>query len=356
MAARKALFSLECTVFRGLKFLIHTTYIYNSISPKLKASQLFLNKVRYISTRFYLSKDQVDSISGNGSTEELDKRTDIERLKELLLQDKASTRKSNKDEQELVKQKAETGTSIKVTQIADILSTLRPSKDHPTEVGEEKAIDQGIDHDGSLMQAVDGNKLKDALSILEQDRSTANEVIMAGQQISPDSKSTIQGAYNIEQQQFCDRDKRRKIARSSLKSGPRFNMFAKVQGSWSHEHAAVHKTIFQEMAEKEVKDLGMSATVKSGFHDLMDNINRQWSFPIDNEACKTEEEGTSFDEHVFLEHLLHDFPKTGHIRQFMELVVTGLQQNPHLSVQEKNEHIEWFREYFKNTPDEQVQL
>ncbi|XP_028400028.1 28S ribosomal protein S31, mitochondrial-like [Dendronephthya gigantea] len=360
MAAWKVRFSLKCTVFRGLKFLTRPTYIYNSVSPKITASQLFLNKYRYISTRLYLSKDQVDSISGNGSKEEVDKRTDIERLKELLFRDKTSPKKSNIGEEELVKQNTKTGKSIKVTQIADVLSTMRTSKDHPTEVPvhEEKVIEtteQNIDHDGNLMQSVDVNKLKDALSILEQDRSAANEV-MVGQQISPESRSAIQGAYNIEQQQFRDRDKRKKIPRSSLKSGPRFHMFAKVQGNWPHEDVTLYKTIFQEMAEKEVKDLGMSVTVQSGFHDLMDNINRQWSFPIDNEVCKTEEEGISFDKHVFLEHLLRDFPKTGHIRQFMELVVTGLQQNPHLGVQEKYEHIEWFRDYFENMPDEQGQL
>ena len=31
----------------------------------------------------------------------------------------------------------------------------------------------------------------------------------------------------------------------------------------------------------------------------------------------------------------------------MELVVTGLSKNPYMSVQQKIEHINWFREYFE---------
>ena len=35
---------------------------------------------------------------------------------------------------------------------------------------------------------------------------------------------------------------------------------------------------------------------------------------------------------------LDDFPQAGNTEQFMALVVTGLQQNPHL-IEEKREHI-----------------
>ena len=59
-----------------------------------------------------------------------------------------------------------------------------------------------------------------------------------------------------------------------------------------------------------------------------------------------EEAKVGFHEHVFLEHLIKDFPKTGPIRYFMELVVVGLSKNPYLSVEQKHEHVAWFREYF----------
>ena len=61
-----------------------------------------------------------------------------------------------------------------------------------------------------------------------------------------------------------------------------------------------------------------------------------------------EEKATPFYEHVFLDKHLDAFPKTGPVRRFMELVILGLGKNPHLTVQEKIDHINWFEEYFRN--------
>lgn len=61
-----------------------------------------------------------------------------------------------------------------------------------------------------------------------------------------------------------------------------------------------------------------------------------------------EEASVSFYEHVFLvKHLEEGFPHQGPVRHFMELVVAGLSRNPYLTVQQKKEHISWFRDYFK---------
>ncbi len=43
-----------------------------------------------------------------------------------------------------------------------------------------------------------------------------------------------------------------------------------------------------------------------------------------------------------------NFPKTGPIRVFMELVCTGLSKNPYMTVQKKMNHLEWFQEYFED--------
>lgn len=60
-----------------------------------------------------------------------------------------------------------------------------------------------------------------------------------------------------------------------------------------------------------------------------------------------EEASVSFHEHIFLEkHLAEGFPQKGPVRHFMELVVGGLSKNPYLTVQQKKEHISWFRDYF----------
>ena len=61
------------------------------------------------------------------------------------------------------------------------------------------------------------------------------------------------------------------------------------------------------------------------------------------------EDKTEFHEHIFLDHLLEDFPRTGPIRVFMELVILGLSKNHHMSVAVKHRHIEAFRKYFKVT-------
>lgn len=64
-----------------------------------------------------------------------------------------------------------------------------------------------------------------------------------------------------------------------------------------------------------------------------------------------DDDGSEFHEHVFLDKHLKDFPKQGPIRHFMELVTCGLSKNPYLSVKQKIEHIEWFRNYFNEKQD-----
>ena len=368
MAGPTVRFLLENNLCRSLKFITRMGYNFNLVSPRIthNASHLPMKKTRFISSKSYLAKDRVDStvstdLNSRSQMKKEKDRSDLKRIKELLFQENSDATKSHtyihkvdelvKPQVKQKKPRSKAKAAVNITLITDILSALKPSKGHssdnsPTLIKENAAQ---IDY------TVEPDKVRDALSTLVQDSSKADEITMTDHQISSDNKSDIERFYNMKQQQSKDKNKRKKMARSSLKTGPRFHMFDKVRVKWSGEHGDVDKTIFQEMAEQEVKDLGMSATVQSGFHDLMDNIHRQWSFPVDNEIYKTEE-NVGFDEHVFLEHLLDDFPQTGNIQQFMELVVTGLQQNPHLTVQEKKEHIEWFREYFQNIPDERVQL
>ncbi|XP_054610897.1 28S ribosomal protein S31, mitochondrial [Dunckerocampus dactyliophorus] len=79
---------------------------------------------------------------------------------------------------------------------------------------------------------------------------------------------------------------------------------------------------------------------------------RLWQYPINNEACFEEDASVPFYEHVFLEkHLEEGFPSQGPVRHFMELVVIGLSKNPYLTVQQKKEHISWFRDYFNQKKD-----
>lgn len=74
---------------------------------------------------------------------------------------------------------------------------------------------------------------------------------------------------------------------------------------------------------------------------------KMWTFPIDNEQGLDKEHNIFFAEHVFLEPLIDEWcPTKGPIRHFMELVCVGLSKNPFLSVEEKKDHINWFRQYF----------
>lgn len=77
-----------------------------------------------------------------------------------------------------------------------------------------------------------------------------------------------------------------------------------------------------------------------------------WQFPIDNEQGLDDEAKNYFTEHIFLDkHIESWCPRKGPIRHFMELVCVGLSKNPYYSVQQKIDHIEWFRQYFDEKKD-----
>lgn len=65
-----------------------------------------------------------------------------------------------------------------------------------------------------------------------------------------------------------------------------------------------------------------------------------------------EEKKVHFSEHIFLDaHLEGWCPKKGPVRHFMELVCVGLSKNAFYTVNEKKEHIMWYKEYFESKKD-----
>ena len=58
-----------------------------------------------------------------------------------------------------------------------------------------------------------------------------------------------------------------------------------------------------------------------------------------------------FYEHIFLDSFLEKFPQIEPIQQFMTLVLNGISQNSFLTVKEKHEIIEWYRNYFEEKKD-----
>ncbi|XP_017772384.1 PREDICTED: 28S ribosomal protein S31, mitochondrial [Nicrophorus vespilloides] len=74
-----------------------------------------------------------------------------------------------------------------------------------------------------------------------------------------------------------------------------------------------------------------------------------WKFPIDNEQGMEEENNVYFADHVFMERHLEPWcPHKGPVRHFMELVCVGLSKNPYMTVKEKTDHIEWYKNYFED--------
>ncbi|XP_066250042.1 small ribosomal subunit protein mS31 [Euwallacea similis] len=107
---------------------------------------------------------------------------------------------------------------------------------------------------------------------------------------------------------------------------------------------------WQKLHEKELK-LAVTHPPSNYFQEMIlwTEQGKFWQFPIDNEFGLKEESKVYFTEHVFLEEHLEPWcPPRGPIRHFMELVCVGLSKNSHLTIQAKKEHIEWFRNYFKD--------
>lgn len=124
--------------------------------------------------------------------------------------------------------------------------------------------------------------------------------------------------------------------KSSMKTS--FDKPTNLFGSVSQEKVDIKASadLFQIKWKEELHALLPEYKPKNAFEVRMLDIGREWDYPIDNEQNMGIEESTSFDEHVFLDHLLDEFPEEGPVYKFMELVITGLQQNPYLTVPEKN--------------------
>ncbi|XP_076672423.1 mitochondrial ribosomal protein S31 isoform X2 [Andrena cerasifolii] len=93
---------------------------------------------------------------------------------------------------------------------------------------------------------------------------------------------------------------------------------------------------------------------ETGFQEMIQwtEEGKLWKFPIDNEQGMEEEQNVHFSEHVFLErHLTGWCPTIGPIRHYMELVCVGLSKNPYMTVQEKYDHIMWYKNYFDDNQD-----
>ncbi|KAM8900648.1 small ribosomal subunit protein mS31 [Spinachia spinachia] len=139
------------------------------------------------------------------------------------------------------------------------------------------------------------------------------------------------------------------IRRIKLFSGKRLNIFSPTTDEDGVESTVARPTLWDVDFANQLSRL-TNQSPRNGLEEMIQwtKEGKMWQYPINNEVGLEEEASVPFHEHIFLEkHLEEGFPQEGPVRHFMELVVAGLSGNPFLTVQQKKEHISWFRDYFQ---------
>ncbi|XP_036985649.2 28S ribosomal protein S31, mitochondrial [Artibeus jamaicensis] len=149
-----------------------------------------------------------------------------------------------------------------------------------------------------------------------------------------------------DQEKTADHRKRRNIFK-----GKRLNIFDLKAAAQEAPKTETAPSLWDVEFAKQLAAVN-EQPFQNGFEEMIQwtKEGKLWAFPINNEAG-FDDDGSEFHEHIFLDKYLEDFPKQGPIRHFMELVTCGLSKNPHLSVKQKVEHIEWFKNYFDEKKD-----
>ncbi|KAE8288157.1 28S ribosomal protein S31, mitochondrial [Larimichthys crocea] len=135
--------------------------------------------------------------------------------------------------------------------------------------------------------------------------------------------------------------------RRNLFTGKRLNIFSPTTEE-GVESTAARPTLWDVEFVHQLTQ-ATNHTPRNGLEEMIQwtKEGKMWQYPVNNEAGLEEEADVPFHEHIFLDkHLEDGFPRQGPVRHFMELVVAGLSRNPYVTVQQKKEHISWFRDYF----------
>lgn len=155
-----------------------------------------------------------------------------------------------------------------------------------------------------------------------------------------------EGSDNFVGQKTVDLRKRKSIFK-----GKRLNIFDAKAATEEASETETAPSLWDVEFAKQLAAVN-EQPFQNGFEEIIQwtKEGKLWEFPINNEAG-FDDDGSEFHEHIFLDKYLEDFPKQGPIRHFMELVTCGLSKNPYLSVKQKVEHIEWFKNYFNEKKD-----
>ncbi|CAN0226927.1 unnamed protein product, partial [Lampetra fluviatilis] len=106
--------------------------------------------------------------------------------------------------------------------------------------------------------------------------------------------------------------------------------------SGEQQQQAFEPTLW-ELEQESAIAATVSHAPRNGFEEMIQwtEEGKLWLYPVNNEQGLEEEAAVPFHEHVFLERHLAEFPSSGPVRHFMQLVVTGLSKNPYLTVAQK---------------------
>ncbi|KAL8575358.1 hypothetical protein ACOMHN_048651 [Nucella lapillus] len=201
---------------------------------------------------------------------------------------------------------------------------------------------------GALSSGASASKLSDLLSGMQ-----VQKTVQRGKQADRDFAHPRTGGMPAgRQQSYPNREK------VKLFQGPGLGIFtsddtAKAPQEKVVEVVAQPKASLWERVQQEQLETSSRRPPTNAFEELIQwtQEGKLWQFPINNEQGMEEEAQIVFHQHVFLEDQIRDFPRRGPIRHFMDLVLVGLAKNPFLTVQQKHQHIDWFRQYFREKED-----
>ncbi|KAK0163935.1 hypothetical protein PV328_002619 [Microctonus aethiopoides] len=207
----------------------------------------------------------------------------------------------------------------------------------PTSVPEDSANSSKPSSKSSLSDLFSGMKID----------STPQKTSLSSEGIQMSRRSKVEELARKFQKinTYSARQKPTSYSAGNLYAGTPLNIFKPVTKSSDDELTL--KT--WELLEKKELDLMMLHPPSNIIEEMIQWTDKGllWKFPIDNEIGMDEEQNIHFSEHVFMDrHLRGWCPKNGPIRHFMELVCVGLSKNPYMTVEEKKDHIMWYRDFF----------
>ncbi|KAM8919486.1 small ribosomal subunit protein mS31 isoform 2-T2 [Lycaon pictus] len=224
------------------------------------------------------------------------------------------------------------------------LSTVNVQTTKPSSTRQLKSVEATI----NKLQKAPGDAPKKSVSNIISDMKVAKSATI---RVSTRPVHQIQfdeGSDDYMSQKTSDV---KKSLRNNMLKGKRLNIFDLKAVTEETSETETTPSLWDIEFAKQLAAVN-EQPLQNGFAEMIQwtKDGKLWEFPINNEAG-FDDEGSEFHEHIFLDIHLKDFPKQGPIRHFMELVTCGLSKNPYLSVKQKIEHIEWFRNYFNEKQD-----